>query len=819
MRAAYLGSGGVGGLCATGALFLLGALSGAVFPRGDDGEAPVATREQVSPPPRTEVRADLDRDLRAPPPRPDAPRIADAAETEWGCFAWIVVTESDCTLDPPNPGEEPPPETVVAGAVVELLDSEGVLHRAVSDADGVLCLSGLPPGRAQFVARAPNRIAAFGWPIDESTGTSWHRVLLEATTSVVGIVSAESDGMPVPGVELLAGSAFTGWADSFVHRNDALDGLTPLVLSRATTGPDGWFRLEGLPCRFTRRGPTIGIVSRAAGWATSHTRVSDYREVPVEIRLSGAGSLRGCVRGPGGGPEAGAVVTVRPATARVEKLDRWSCADRFPLSHEATTGDDGRFDFEGLPAGTALSLEVRKAGLVLSEEVTDLWIPSGGVVEERDLRLVVPGTVRIRVFESDGSPRTGNLDVIPTPPHLEPHEDCVLVFTEVVPGTRTFTFDPHREPSHRHRQQLEVLVPEGGTVDAEVTLLAETILSGVLADASGTPVPSEKVRAVLVEGGEDAGPCREVETDDEGQFWTYGLLPGSYRFEASFEGTWHELPGLHEVRGEPVRLVLPPTGRLRFRVDIPVGPDEEGGGLLVAVARPGTRADAEQSERHWFEREDDSFLTAALVPGPVVLRLHVAGYGEQAVAVEVRPGETVDVGTLVIARGAALTVRVVDSTGRAVEGASVDPETGSYRNDSLRTDEDGRVLVEHIPDRPFLVYVSADGFIGREAPVDPRATEPQVIVLQREPIVRGRLRSPDGRPLVGRVDFEPVDERLREEWGAGSDVSDVHGAYSTVLAPGRYTVTVWLGRGEDREFGEIEVAEGEVRDLDLYVPD
>jgi hypothetical protein len=68
----------------------------------------------------------------------------------------------------------------------------------------------------------------------------------------------------------------------------------------------------------------------------------------------------------------------------------------------------------------------------------------------------------------------------------------------------------------------------------DFSLVAAGVLTGVIVDASGQPVPALRVSGSRIDGR--SAPSfhsdREVMTDDEGRFRLYGLHPGEYRVRA-----------------------------------------------------------------------------------------------------------------------------------------------------------------------------------------------------------------------------------------------------------------------------------------------
>ena len=190
---------------------------------------------------------------------------------------------------------------------------------------------------------------------------------------------------------------------------------SPTILT-ATTGADGRYTVA-VPLSGAIQGPDRGdraiardlyFEARKPGWvmapATDHRQWSmplllsgDSLEWDVELRP--AAGLRGVVKGPDG-PVPGARVVA----------DVWN-EFRGSMIEETTTGADGRYAFDALPAGKAI-VRVTKPGLVQAPAAPPNWSAApppasvvavaAGAAATRDLEMVDAGWVRGTVVDASG---------------------------------------------------------------------------------------------------------------------------------------------------------------------------------------------------------------------------------------------------------------------------------------------------------------------------------------------------------------------------------------------------------------------------------
>lgn len=264
-----------------------------------------------------------------------------------------------------------------------------------------------------------------------------------------------------------------------------------------------------------------------------------------------------------------------------------------------------------------------------------------------------------------------------------------------------------------------------------VVLTPAQILTGLVVDADGAGCAGAMVRigsnrSVLdVLGlearlGQPKERLVEVRTDASGAFAVEGLLPGSYRVDASCEGfvplrrqAWR----LPAADGKPLRLVLESgrsvQGRVLTQSDAPLAgaeivivPADESRDLVGMMTAP---AAANSDAFGDFE------LRGLLRTDATRLIVRAAGFAPQSIWT--RPGEGAV--ELRLRQAGQLTGQVLEPTGRPVPGAKVHAHVWSpSRLDelpypSVESDAEGRFRLEGLEPRAYRL--TATGANGRGA--------------------------------------------------------------------------------------------------------
>ena len=97
---------------------------------------------------------------------------------------------------------------------------------------------------------------------------------------------------------------------------------------------------------------------------------------------------------------------------------------------------------------------------------------------------------------------------------------------------------------------VPVAVADGQTVDVAIKLLPGAVITGIITDGRGTPMPGVTVAAVdtRASGGTALSPVRVV-TDDRGVYRAFGLAPSEYLVSALPQ----LVPGRRDAAGRSAR--------------------------------------------------------------------------------------------------------------------------------------------------------------------------------------------------------------------------------------------------------------------------
>ncbi len=278
-------------------------------------------------------------------------------------------------------------------------DSRGVESR--TDEKGGYALSGLAPGEVALTV-FPTPDLRIGVGSVTVPAVSHYDIRLSRGGTVRGKVLEDASGKPVAGAQVTA----TIWPPQ---------GGEGQAHGRQVTGPDGEFRLEGLPA-----GNFGGVQASREGflsWPDMKSKqvmvqeaFAEGTEKEVEVRLRRGASVRGRVADPGGKPLAGATV----------QAQSFHPNRGFVQSETALTGPDGTYRIDNLNPGKAF-VSARLEGWHQPEFPRDLWqAMQGGKLPEsctaevpeegeavRDLVLAAGGTVEGVVVGPDGAPAAG----------------------------------------------------------------------------------------------------------------------------------------------------------------------------------------------------------------------------------------------------------------------------------------------------------------------------------------------------------------------------------------------------------------------------
>lgn len=314
--------------------------------------------------------------------------------------------------------------------------------------------------------------------------------------------------------------------------------------------------------------------------------------------------------------------------------------------------------------------------------------------------------------------------------------------------------------------------PSGLTVEVAIT------------DAVGQPIP-----AAWAGAAQQTGPAGSLEFDEfqaqtgaDGTARLTGFAPtGPTAVSCSATG----YSGTREEFDSPPSFVpctLVPLGRLTARL---VDPDGEPLPALRVELRGGSAWSASSVETG---TSDDEGRVVFTLPSEGTFEVVAAGPGRETVrrSLTLEPGESHDLGEMVLEPGTTWQLRVVDgATGEPVPGASVAPLDPVQAFRAAATDESGLVEIEGPAHGDLRLEARAEGFAVRhvdlpEASRAPDAQEPHEIVLDPGGWIVARVWDEEtGGPCVGcRVSLSgpgPAEPLVTDSSGT---------ARSSPLAPG-----------------------------------
>lgn len=478
------------------------------------------------------------------------------------------------------------------------------------------------------------------------------------------------DGYPV------ANATVKGWCgtSNTLRRVNDTPGFEPHRV--AITGTEGCFVIDGLGDEFVLTAEAAGMVCR---WRLHGKIQGGQIARDMELVLGPSRAVRGRVLAPDRTPLAGVIVTAGSGYFRSTKYQTASpgILKADPAFLCARTDGEGTFLLAPLSADCSYGITVRhkpylrwsrshkpgdpaleivlSAGVVLTGRV---FGPDGRPVADARISMSNPGNPpRTRTDEKGAFTVTG----------LEKAADSRIAV--VAPGCAV-------------RLVEEVVISDERPNDVEVVLEPGLYLSGTVRDGQGNPVSDVAVTVrgdrLLFTGSIPAptweGWCGkdETRTDGEGRFRFDSLYDGAFTLSAASKDD-PDLTVETTMRAgtEGIEIVLDPAALRKVTLygtvkdELTRKPVER---FEVTPMRLDPHVGCLSGDTHIFDSPDGSFEIAGLAPGEIHLSVSAPGYATcRPAARHFALGQHRVDFALVPAR--TLTVRVVDSRARPVEGA------------------------------------------------------------------------------------------------------------------------------------------------------
>ena len=615
-------------------------------------------------------------------------------------------------------------------------DPEPVASAAVA-ADGSFRLEAPEPGMYRVLVQAPGHVPQefLLRPLVEEADLPALKLEKDARLEVK---VTGADGKPVPGARVRLGDL-----EAMVSRNG-----WRLPIRSGMTDAQGKVSLP--------RGPSEAGLVRAGAPGFPFAERRDVRASSVTLSLAAGSSRDLRVVDAAGKPVAGALVRLGEP--------RWA---------EGLTSADGLLSVS-LPKhrlrAEALAADGRTATVYLEPRKPNETGP-------RVVRLPAGEALSGRVVSAaDGKPVAGAVVWAADPGAFQrTGADGGYKLTAAAGddlGVEALAAGYFRATARRSVKAGERRAP---TVPLEPSFAA----SGVVVDEQGKPVPGVEVSARVQPGNRIRSAAR----------WSSGgtartSAAGKFRLSNLAAGLAHHLQ-LRKPGFAPLREDLAPmeAGRKAQELRFVLRRGRTGFGRVVSQAEqpvPGAQVVLERelsadimirmalsddgSGR--FEAAagpDGRFEIAGLPSGTYQLTARGPGFAPVTVPGLAVPegGGSVDLGTVMLARGVALEGIVTDPKGRPVEGARVrvseanaDPLSGRRRGgaepDAVSAQDGFFRIADRRSGETLDVDVRAAGYGPGSAPgVRVPSEEPVRIVLQPSSAVEGRAVDPDGKPIAG----------------------------------------------------------------------
>lgn len=580
------------------------------------------------------------------------------------------------------------------------------------------------------------------------------------------------------------------------------EGEVPLAGARissvgavSTTAGDGTYRLGPLALRYR---PGIDEVRATAKDFVDEAKdlaCPDAGACRIDFVLKRGVTVSGRVLSAAGAPLEGAEVR----------------ADGARSAMPVTTGPDGTFVVTGIsPGPIEVSARHPTRGLATRDvaapaAAVELQMPAGAtldvqVVDPRDrpLRLqvgvITDASLLARGRDGPDESREGRTDREGRIAFEGlPAGDYVIAVGEIMRdlrATQTVTL------AKDARRLVKLVVPDGLKIEGTVAddtgkLLADVAVRGEPTASSAEPGVARTSRALLQQLGRSS-----TTTDARGRFILEHLAAGPYKVSAHRHYESRDVSA--EAGAVGVAITLPAE---RFAV----------GRVVDAAGAPVRRFTANNKQ---FDSESGAFRVAVSARGATHLMVEADGFPVRLVPLPETKDTVTDVGTVRLAPGLTVRVRVTTEAGAPIANALV---RADHARREAETEDDGVALLTGVTaEGPVAIQVRAEGYLENEVPLGAGATEVHV-VLGKGGAVEGAVFAADGGPAL----FANVSLRATEAGrpGGGQAVTEEGNYRIPAAAPGAWVAQADLGPGHLKiPSQEVRVVAGQTARVDFFEP-
>lgn len=487
---------------------------------------------------------------------------------------------------------------------------------------------------------------------------------------------------------------------------------------------------------------------------------------------------------------------------------------RFHRTEKRFTAENGEAGFEQLRPG-AYPVIAREGGLTAAGTL----LVQSHAGEPLLLRLAPSASLAVSVRDPSGAPVRNATVVVRVDT-----QDTEARFEEVLGDGGRHLFEPLPAGEAKvnvtargyfNRPEDRVLLVPGAKASTELVLTPAETVTGTVVDSAGRPI-----REPLTVSGYGGGLGDGAKVGEDGQFTLFlGKGPGELEID---HPAYQPLQQRITAPATGVRLVLERGLELRGRV-LDVDGEPAAGARIAVFRNPAERG---PDDRVTLTDAHGEFTLGGLQPGPMIV----------FAAAETRHGEahsyrvagervTLPVPAALLLRlkgGERMEGRIVDQHGAPAPAVDVRAELEGVRDADAQqvlaaleagtpfgmatTGPDGRFVIETLRPGSYELHLSGDRYLA--STLKASVGEPVRLVIQRRPLVRGRVLDAAGAPLrqfsINRQPYVTEDGRFEHPL-PGKNVPGLRfeaQSHAPLLKP------ITAAEGRDLELGELRLTRG-----------